>query len=229
MAKMRGLGASISYAPAYNSAANLVVVIGSLTSIGEISPESEELDATCLDSIGGYREFIQGFKDSGELSLAGYHDKADLGQAKCREQFTGGALGYYFVRFSDATTVAFKAYIKGYSAGSADVDGLIGFSASLRVSGPINVISSKGGHVNPTAPATVVLDATATVVTGTPSYKWYSCLNAEYLTPTVIGAANSATYQTPATVKDETKYYFCEITVTNERPVRSEIFAVTGL
>ena len=80
MPKMRALGTSITYAPAYNSLDTKV--IGSLTSVGEISPDSEELDATCLDSSGGYREFLQGFKDSGELTLTGYLDPAKPGQAQ---------------------------------------------------------------------------------------------------------------------------------------------------
>ena len=61
MAKQRGLGTSITYAPAYNSADNLLRVVGALTSIGEIAPDSEELDATTLDSLGGFREYLQGF------------------------------------------------------------------------------------------------------------------------------------------------------------------------
>jgi hypothetical protein len=52
MAKTRALGTTISF----NSK-----TIGALTSIGEITPDSEELDATTLDSVGGYREFLQGF------------------------------------------------------------------------------------------------------------------------------------------------------------------------
>ena len=71
MAKTRALGTTITF----NSQP-----IGALTSIGEITPDSEELDATTLDSTGGYREFLQGFKDSGELTLSGYYNKTDLGQ-----------------------------------------------------------------------------------------------------------------------------------------------------
>ena len=73
MPKTRGLGTSIHWLK--GDLTGSPVVIGSLTSVGEISPEAEELDATTLDSAGGYREFIQGFKDSGELTLTGYHDK----------------------------------------------------------------------------------------------------------------------------------------------------------
>lgn len=216
MPKMRALGTSISYAPAYDSADNLVKVIGSLTSIGEISPDSEELDATCLDSSGGFREFLQGFKDSGELALTGYHDDENDGQATMRTLYGTGALGYFWVEFPDKSTVAFSAYVKGHTLGAADVDGIIGFGTALRVSGLVQVISTK--HVDTSG----VLDATATVVTGTPSYKWYECDDAEYTNPSVIAGATGATYDTSGTAG----FYFCKVTVPNYRPVDSEVFEV---
>ena len=89
MSKLRALGTTISYLPAYDST-DAVTLIGSLTSIGEITPDSEELDATTLDSANGYREYIQGFKDSGELSLSGYHDAANTGQSTMRTLYASG-------------------------------------------------------------------------------------------------------------------------------------------
>jgi len=47
MAKSKALGTTIKFN---------ALTIGGLTSIGEVTPESEELDATTLDSSGGYRE-----------------------------------------------------------------------------------------------------------------------------------------------------------------------------
>lgn len=75
MPKSRALGTTITF----NAKA-----VGALTSIGEVTPESEELDATTLDSAGGYREYLQGFKDSGEVSLTGYLLKGDVGQVELR-------------------------------------------------------------------------------------------------------------------------------------------------
>ena len=60
MAKIRALGTTITF----NTKA-----VGALTSIGELAVTSDEIDKTTLDSANGYREFFQGFKDSGELPL----------------------------------------------------------------------------------------------------------------------------------------------------------------
>ena len=215
MSKLRALGTTISYLPAYNST-DAVTLIGSLTSIGEITPDSEELDATTLDSANGYREYIQGFKDSGELSLSGYHDTASAGQATMRTLYASGASGYFWATFPDQTTVAFNAYVKGYSDGSADVDGVVGFGCTLRISGKVQVIST--AYINVAGE----LDATATALVGTPAYQWYSNEAANYDTPSAIGSATSATYDTESAAG----HYFCVVTVPNYRPVNSQIFTV---
>ena len=216
MPKMRALGTSITYAPAYNSADIDTKVIGSLTSVGEISPDSEELDATCLDSSGGYREFLQGFKDSGELTLTGYLDPDKPGQAQMVTLYGTGELGYFWVTFPDQTTVAFNAHVKSFTVGSAEVDGIVGFGTTLRVSGLVQVISTKYENDDD------VLDATAYTVTGTPTYQWYSCDDEDYTNPSEIAGATDAIYDTNNTPG----YYFCKVTVPNYRPVNSQIFKV---
>ena len=216
MSKMRALGTSITYAPAYNSAEVDTKVIGSLTSVGEISPDSEELDATCLDSAGGYREFLQGFKDSGELTLSGYLDPDKPGQKQMMTLYGTGALGYFWVTFPDQATVAFNAYVKSFTVGSAEVDGIVGFGTTLRVSGLVQVISTAYKRVGDE------LDATAYTATGDPAYQWYSNTSNDYDTPTLETGATSATYDTNGTPG----YYFCKVTVPNYRPVYSQIFHV---
>lgn len=226
MSLIRGMGASISYLPNYNDAGE-PIVIGSLKSIGEISLEADELDSTCLDSPGGYKEYMQGFKDSGELPLEGYHDKDDTGQAKAQTEFDTGDNGYYWVTLSDGTVIAFKAYVKGYKAGAADADGIVGFGAVLKISGLVQVIAIKDATVQTkVAPATASLDAQATALVGTPSYQWHTCNDLLGTTPVIVAGATSAAYTTPATVAGQTKYYICKVTVTGYRPVFSQVFTV---
>ena len=129
MAKTRALGTTITF-----NAKN----IGALTSIGEITPDSEELDATTLDSQGGYREFLQGFKDSGEVTLSGYYDKADVGQQELITGYGNGEVKAVAIDFPNSTGGAtFNAYVKSFTLGSADVDGIVGFGATLRISGVV--------------------------------------------------------------------------------------------
>ena len=69
------------------------VTVGKLTSVGEIQPEAEEIDITTLDSEGGYREFMQGFRDSGEVEVEGFHEKGDAGQTALRAAYASGTAG----------------------------------------------------------------------------------------------------------------------------------------
>lgn len=231
MAKIRGLGASISYLPAFDDAGT-PDVIGALTSIGEISPTADELDVTTLDSTGGYREFIAGFKDSGELVVTGYHDSADDGQELCRTLYDTGASGYFWVVFSDGTHVVFTAFVKGYSAGSADVDGVVGFSATLRVTGLVQIVLVASPVAQSVAEnATPTLVSTASAYTGSVSYQWKTCTDLEYAdSANVVGGSGdtTASYTTAALTPAGTKYFFCEITVSGDyRPINSQIHVIT--
>jgi predicted secreted protein len=131
MAKIRALGTKIEF----NSKE-----VKNLTSIGEVSPDSDELDATTLDSTGGYREFIQGFKDGGEVSLTGYYDSTDAGQAEIITGYGTGDIDATVITLpSAAGTISFNAWVKSFSLGSADVDGVVGFGATLRITGAVTV------------------------------------------------------------------------------------------
>lgn len=113
--------------------------VGRLSSVGEIAPSSEEIDVTALDSAGGYREFLQGYRDSGEVELSGFHEKGDAGQAALRTAFDSGEAGTAQVEFPDGTVVTFRAFVKSCTLGAAEVDGAVGFGAVLRITGAVNV------------------------------------------------------------------------------------------
>ena len=115
------------------------VTVGKLSSIGELSPDSEELDVTTLDATGGYREYIQGLRDAGELEIEGYHNADDNGQAALRTAYASGDCGSFVITFPDNTTAAFSAFVKSHTLGSAEVDGAVGFGATLRITGAIAI------------------------------------------------------------------------------------------
>lgn len=113
------------------------VVVGSLASIGEITSDSEEIDVTALDSAGGYREYVQGYRDAGVVSIEGFHTSGDAGQAAIRAAYASGKAGNVVIAFPDGAEASFRAYVKSYSIGAAKVDGAVGFSAALRITGGV--------------------------------------------------------------------------------------------
>ena len=130
MPKVKALGTTITF----NGKA-----IGGLNSIGEVSPTSDEIDVTTLDTAGGYKEFLQGFKDSGELPLRGFLVKGDTGQAELRTGFGTGTASAVLITFPDNTTVSFNAYVKSFTMGAAETNGAVEFGATLRITGVVTV------------------------------------------------------------------------------------------
>lgn len=114
------------------------VTVGKVISIGEIGGDSQEIDVTTLDSQGGYREYAQGYKDAGSLAVQGYHDKSDAGQAALQGAFDTGKAGAVEIAFSDGAKATFSAYVKRYALGAAKVDGAVGFSVTLRITGKVS-------------------------------------------------------------------------------------------
>lgn len=110
--------------------------IGGLKSIGEIGGTADEIDVTTLDATNGYKSFLQGFKDGGEVALSGFlyakESRADIVTA-----FDNGTVSACTITFPDGSKLAFQGWIKGYKMGPAEVGQAITFNATVRVSGAI--------------------------------------------------------------------------------------------
>lgn len=130
MPKVKALGTIITFN---------AKTIGGLNSIGEVSPSADEIDVTTLDSANGYKEFLQGLKDSGELPLKGFLIKTDVGQVELRSGFTSGTASAVVITFPDTTAVSFNAYVKSFTMGAAETNGAVGFGATLRITGAVTV------------------------------------------------------------------------------------------
>ena len=108
--------------------------IANLTSIGEIGVESEEIDATDLDSPDNYKEFIAGSKDAGEVSLAG-NIKDESNVEKMLALAESQSVEEWTVTYPSKATWKFKAFVKSFKDGEKTTDGLATFTATLRISG----------------------------------------------------------------------------------------------
>ena len=132
MAAEKSLGTTLTKTKSGSEDADLV--IADLTSIGEIGVESSEIDVTTLDSDSGYKEYIAGFKDAGEVSLAGIIKsegamEAMLALAESQE------LEEWTIETDSGSTWVFDGFVKMFKEAEATVEGVRGFSASIRVSG----------------------------------------------------------------------------------------------
>lgn len=108
--------------------------IANLTSIGEIGVESEEIDATDLDSPDNYKEFIAGSKDAGEVALAG-NIKDESNVEKMLALAESQSMEEWKVAYPSGATWVFKGFVKSFKDGEKTPDGLATFSATIRISG----------------------------------------------------------------------------------------------
>lgn len=110
------------------------LLIGGLTSIGEIGVESEEIDATTLDSPDGYKEFEPGLKDAGEVALAG-DIKSEATVEKMLALAESQSMESWVVTYPSGATWAFSGFIKSFKDGEKTADGKATYTASIRISG----------------------------------------------------------------------------------------------
>lgn len=112
------------------------VTVAKLTSIGGLDLSADTIDVTTLESTDGYREFIGGFKDAGEVSLEGYLElEAGKGQKELFDLFESGEVTDFKIVFpNNMGSWDFKGIVTGFGTG-ADLEDPLSFSATIKVSG----------------------------------------------------------------------------------------------
>lgn len=107
--------------------------IGELTSIGGLDLSADTIETTTLDS-DGWRTFVQGLKDAGEVSISGYFNPTH--HEGLYDDFESGTVGAYTIEFplTLGATWGFNAVVTAYSTG-AELEDNISFEATLKVSG----------------------------------------------------------------------------------------------
>ena len=111
------------------------VTVAGLTSINGLELSADTIDATTLNSTGGYREFEAGFKDAGEVSLEGYLESATGdGQKELYDLFESGDTEDFSINFPNGAKWEFKGIVTGFTTG-ASLEDLLSFSGTIKVSG----------------------------------------------------------------------------------------------
>lgn len=112
------------------------LTIPNLTSIGEFGIENSEIDTTDLDSPGNFKEYIAGFKEPGELPLAGIL-KNDTFLEELYEMVNSQAVEQWKITTADGAAYWFSAYLKTAKEGEATPETVRTWTASLRITGEI--------------------------------------------------------------------------------------------
>ena len=161
MAGFSGLGTILRMSSAGGTISSTSTAAGmaDLTNISGPSMSAEEIDVSSYDSAGGYREFVAGFLDAGEISLEGNLTAAG-GAVDLVDAFNDGLERQFHAVFpatgtstSAALVNASGGYLRWVLEGTvtgvetaAPYDDKLSFSATVRISGePFLVASSSSG------------------------------------------------------------------------------------
>jgi predicted secreted protein len=111
--------------------------IAELTSIAGLELSADTIETTALDTANGYRTFVGGLKDAGEVSISGSFNAT--AHSQLLTDFEAGTSASYTIEFPDRLTTSgtkwtFTAIVTGYSTG-AELEDLVSFEATLKVSG----------------------------------------------------------------------------------------------
>ncbi|WP_336772301.1 phage tail tube protein [Paenibacillus sp. MMO-58] len=121
--------------------------VASLTSVSGPELSADTIDTTTLDSNGGYRDFIAGFKDGGEVSVSGFLDTGDTGQIAIYNAFNVGSRDSYTILFPPELGGSwnFTGIVTGFST-SFELEDAISFEATIKVAGaPSMSLTPSGG------------------------------------------------------------------------------------
>lgn len=109
--------------------------IGEITNIGGIELTADSVEMTSHDSANKYREYLQGLRDGGEITVEGNAVPADLGQAEINTQFNASSAVAAVLTFPDASNWTAQVIVTQWKPSDAPVDGKLAFSATFKVTG----------------------------------------------------------------------------------------------
>jgi predicted secreted protein len=98
------------------------------------------IDVTSLDSTGGYREFIPGFRDGGEVTLSCNWVLTEW--SDWLADFQSDVIQTYTITLSnaEATEITFSAYCTGVGV-EIPMDGKVTNDVTLKISGAVTLSS----------------------------------------------------------------------------------------
>lgn len=127
----------------WNTSTKLWETISEINSVSGPRATRATIDVTSLDSEGGYREFIAGFRDAGTISLNMNFTRS--GYELMKDDFESDVIKDYEVVLPDVehTTLEFQGLVTEVPL-DIPMDNKITCAVTIKISGPVNVGSGSG-------------------------------------------------------------------------------------
>lgn len=116
------------------------VAIAEVNSITGPNATRNQIDATSLDSVDGYKEYIGGFRDGGEVTLNMNFTNQTYGLM--HNDFEDDTLMNYYIVMPDtsATRLDFSGFVQSLGF-SVPTDDKVTADVTIKVSGPVTLTS----------------------------------------------------------------------------------------
>lgn len=114
--------------------------VGNLTQISVPGPTKPEIDVTDFDSTAS--EFLAGLPDNGELSMTGFFNYENGGQAILLDDAlaSDAPVREFVIEFTrQSVSFTFNAFVKSFVPTAPGPNDAYGFDATLRVTGSVEV------------------------------------------------------------------------------------------
>ena len=120
--------------------------VANIQSIGKITESAAEVDVSTLDA-GDYRDYIQGFKETGECPLALIFDPADAShdaETGVISQFHDGATLDCAIKIASdpEAFMTFSAFIRDFEWPEFNVDDPLVITPTFRLRTPVTLVST---------------------------------------------------------------------------------------
>lgn len=112
------------------------VPIDGIISWSRTDGEATQIDVTTLASTA--KEYCQGLKDNGVLTLEFVWDNDDLGQAELRDAQDNQSERTFIITLADSTTLTFQTIVLAINQ-DGPADEIVRGSATLKVTGAITI------------------------------------------------------------------------------------------
>jgi hypothetical protein len=154
-------------------------IVARLTSIAPPKTTQAAIPVTTLDSADQFDEYIGGVLNGGELSISGFYESADAGQAALVTAQAAHTLDAYTITFASGLVWSGNCLVIEHGLGPVNKDDALTFSATLKVSGKPTITTAASTGLTTTffavtgstgiipAPAGNVYEYTVNIATAT--------------------------------------------------------------
>lgn len=116
----------------WSTGSSLWAAIAEVTNISGPGFTRDLIEVTSLDSTGGWREFIPGFRDGGNLVLSMNYTREGLDEFLA--DFESDDVGIYEVVLPDGTSIEFEGFVQEFPL-TIPTDAQITMEVTIKVSG----------------------------------------------------------------------------------------------